>query len=314
MIWNVGRAVRDAEIVLAALGQTQASFQLGGDLALHLHGVLRRQAVEITLTTPQAYDPVRITGVAAAALRQLGYEVQAEQAAGPGLLRALHIVSPGSGPQAEAPPVRLVLSRMPQYTPPVLVQGLVVSSMATCTIQTLQQAMSRVDARDYIDLTLQEQHWGQMAFTKLAARSLEAEAPAGPQSDLASPYLLAHRSLTLVKGVTQLHFRAYGVTDGQAEQIRTQVQAMAERIWAARPQPTSSTGGLQQLSGLSEQQRAALAARLAQPGVSSELLARLASQHPRAPRPDVPPPHRARPGDQHRQQPPPPAQGPGPRP
>ncbi|MFD9566035.1 hypothetical protein [Streptomyces sp. NPDC059994] len=311
MIWNVGRAVRDADIVLAALNQTETPFALGGDLALHLHGVLRRQAVEITLTTPEAYDPDRVTAVATVALRQLGYAVQAEQGAEQGLLRALHIVSRGSGAQVERPPVRLVMARMPQYTPPVLLQGLPVSSMATCTIQTLQQAISRVDARDYIDLTLREQHWGQTAFTKLAARSLEANAPAGPQSEIAAPYLAAHRALTLVQRVTQLHFAAYGVTDGQAEQIRTQVQAIAGRIWDARPQPQSSTGGMQQLSGLSEQQRAALAARLAEPGASAELLARLA---PPLPRQDTPHTHRARPGEAHRHQPPPPAQGPGPRP
>ncbi|MFF1482124.1 hypothetical protein ACFVYD_32000 [Streptomyces sp. NPDC058301] len=189
---------------------------------------------------------------------------------------------------------------------------MVVSSMATCTIQTLQQAMSRVDARDYIDLSLQEQHWGQMAFTKLAARSLEAEAQAcaRPQSAPTAPYLVARRALTLVQRVTQLHFAAYGVTDSQAGQIRTQIQAIAGRIWDARPQPQSSTGGLQQLSGLSEEQRAALAARLAEPGASAELLARLAP----LPRHDTPPTHRVRPSDAHRHQPPPAAQGPGPRP
>ncbi|MEU5437264.1 hypothetical protein AB0G73_28335 [Streptomyces sp. NPDC020719] len=181
--------------------------------------------------------------------------------------------------------------------------------MATCTVQTLQQAMSRVDARDYIDLSVQEQHWGQTAFTKLAAKSLEAGAQAGPPSEPAAPYLLAHRTLTLVQRVTQLHFAAYGITDGQAEQIRTQILAIADRIWTARPQPQSSTGGLQQLSGLSEQQRAALAARLAQPGAVEGLVARLT---PPPARPNTPP----RPGsaDPHRHQPPPPAQGPGPRP
>ncbi|MFF1482123.1 hypothetical protein ACFVYD_31995 [Streptomyces sp. NPDC058301] len=117
MIWNVARAVRDADIVLAALGQTQTRFALGSDLALHLHGVLRRKAVEITLTTREAYDPDRVTAVAAVALRQLGYAVQAEQGAEQGLLRALHIASRGAG-GPEEPPVRLVLARMPQYTPP----------------------------------------------------------------------------------------------------------------------------------------------------------------------------------------------------
>lgn len=289
MIWDLERAARDADIALAALDQTGVAFQVGGDLALARHQALQRRASEISLTTPVTHDTDRSRDVVQGALEYLGYRVRADQSQRQqGLFRAMTYLPPDDTPDASGSlAVRLTISVKPQYNAAVEHDGLRVSSMTTLSVQTLQAVQSRLDPRDFIDLAAQEEHWGQQAFAKLTDQILRrAVKDQSPRLDPVEPYLRLHGSLSYIQRIPNHQFAGLGVREGQVEQIRTSVRALAAQVLASRPRPLPEPGGvdvaLERLKALSPGQRSALPARMAEPSARAEL----AGRHPSA----VPPP------------------------
>ncbi|MGX5185733.1 hypothetical protein ACWKT5_23650 [Streptomyces avermitilis] len=290
MIWDLERAARDADIALAALDQTGVPFQVGGDVALARHQALQRQAREISLTTPVTHSTDRSRDVVHGALAHLGYRVHIEQRLRQqGFARAITYLPPEGIPDtanaADALAVRLTISVMPQYNAPAEIGGLRVSSMTTLSIQTLQAVQSRLDPRDFIDLTAQEQHWGQEAFARLTEKVLQrAVQDQPPGMDPVQPYLRLYGSLLQIRNIPNIRFSALGVPLVQAEQVRSAIRTMAERIYASRPRPKPRDvdAALQRLRNLSPEQKAELPTRLAE----AEARAALAGRRPSA----VPPP------------------------
>lgn len=290
MIWNLERAARDADIALAALDQTGVPFQVGGDVALARHGALQRQAGEISLTTPVTHDTDRSRDVVQGALAHLGYRVHVEQRLGQqGLARAMTYLPPEGIPDtanaADALAVRLTISVMPQYNAPAEVGGLRVSSMTTLSIQTLQAVQSRLDPRDFIDLTAQQQHWGQEAFARLTEKVLQrAVHDQPPGMDPVEPYLRMCGSLLQIRLIPNIRFSGLAVPLKQIEQVRSATMDMAVRVYASRPRPkpVDVDAALERLRNLSPEQKAELPTRMAAP----EARAALAGRRPTA----VPPP------------------------
>ncbi|MFF5019525.1 hypothetical protein [Streptomyces sp. NPDC001165] len=290
MIWDLERAARDADIALAALDQTDVPFQVGGDVALARHLALQRQAREISLTTPVTHNTDRSRDVVQGALAHLGYRVHVEQRPGQqGLARAMTYLPPegiqDTADAADALAVRLTISVMPQYNAPAEVGGLRVSSMTTLSIQTLQAVQSRLDPRDYIDLTAQEQHWGQEAFAGLTEKVLQqAVQEQPPGMEPVEPYLRLCGSLLYIRHIPNIQFFGLGVPETQVEQVRSAIRAMAERVYASRPRPKPRDvdAALERLRNLSPKQKAELPTRIAEPGAR----AALAHRHPSA----LPPP------------------------
>ncbi|MFJ2629014.1 hypothetical protein ACIO6T_38070 [Streptomyces sp. NPDC087532] len=288
MIWDLERAARDADIALAALDQTGVPFQVGGDVALARHQALQRPAMEVSLTTPVAHSTDRSRDVVQGALEHLGYRVLLEQGrARQGLYRAMTYLPPPDdvSDAPGSPAVYLTISVKPQYNAPVERGGLRISSMTTLSVQTLQAIQSRLDPRDFVDLAAQEQHWGHQAFAKLTDQVLRRTVQdQSPLLDPVEPYLRLHQSLLYIQRVPNYQFMGLGVREGQVDQMRTAIRAMAERVLASRPRP--APGGvnvaLDRLRALSPGQRSALPARLSEPGAR----AALANRHPAA----VPPP------------------------
>ncbi|MET9777674.1 hypothetical protein ABZ023_26025 [Streptomyces sp. NPDC006367] len=295
MIWDLERAARDADIALAALDQTGIPFQVGGDVALARHLALQRQAREISLTTPVTHSTDRSRDVVQGAFEHLGYRVRVEQNRGQqGPFRAMTYLPPDDTPgTADALAVRLTISVKPQYNAPVELDGLRVSSMTTLSVQTLQAVQSRLDPRDFIDLAAQEQYWGRQAFAKLTDQVLRrAVQDQSPRLSPVEPYLRLHRSLLYIRHVPNIQFARLNVDEGQVEQIRTTIRAMAERVLVSlprpRPEPGAADVALDRLRALSPGQRTALPSRMAEP----EARAALAGRHPSAvpPPPPLPPP------------------------
>ncbi|QDN54202.1 hypothetical protein [Streptomyces sp. S1D4-20] len=295
MIWDLERAARDADIALAALDQTGVPFQVGGDVALARHRALQRQAREISLTTPVTHSTDRSRDVLQGALAHLGYRVRVEQGQGhQGPFRAMTYLPPDGTPDAaDAHAVRLTISVKPQYNAPVALDGLRVSSMTTLSVQTLQAVQSRMDPRDFIDLVAQEQHYGRQAFAKLTDQVLRrAVQDQSPRMNPVEPYIRLHRSLLYIQHVPNIQFARLNVGEGQVQQIRSAIRAMAERVLVSlprpRPEPDGADVALDRLRALSPGQRSALPSRMAEP----EARAALAGRHPSAvpPPPPLPPP------------------------
>ncbi|MFD7552457.1 hypothetical protein [Streptomyces sp. NPDC059816] len=290
MIWDLERAARDADIALAALEQTGVPFQVGGDVALARHLALQREAREISLTTPVTHNTDRSRDVVQGALEHLGYRVQAEQGRGrQGSFRAMTYLPPEGTPDAaDALALRLTISVQPQYNAPVVRNGLRISSMTTLSVQTLQAVQSRLDPRDFIDLTAQQQHWGQRAFAKLTDQALRrAVQEQSPLLSPLDPYMRLHRSLLYIRHVPNFQFENLKVDEGHIEPIRTAIRAMAEQVLASVPRPRPEPGGaeaaLDRLRSLSSAQRAALPARMAEPEARAELTDRYPASVPTAP-------------------------------
>ena len=294
MIWDLERAARDADIALAALDQTGVPFQVGGDVALARHLALHRQAREISLTTPVTHSTDRSRDVVQGALEHLGYRVRVEQSLGQqGPFRAMTYLPPEGAPDTtDALAIRLTIAVKPQYNAPVEVDGLRVSSMTTLSVQTLQAVQSRLDPRDFIDLAAQEQHWGQQAFTKLTNQVLQrAMRDQSPLLNPVEPYLRLHRSLLYIQHVPNFQFARLDLGEGQVQQIRTAISAMAERVLVSLPRPRTEPGGadvaLDRLRALSPGQRSALPSRMANPEARAALAGRRPSAIP--PPPPLPP-------------------------
>ncbi|MGP3951261.1 hypothetical protein ACTWP8_21775 [Streptomyces sp. 7N604] len=248
--------------------------ELGGGLALAAHQALRRQVGDINLMTEQAHDADRVMELITSALQFVGYEVRADPvgAGGPGTYRAVQFTGPGQR-HGEEPPIRLTTARMPQYNDPVQVQGLEklpVSSMTTLAVRSLQAVRGRFDPRDFVDLTMQERHWGTRAFDKLTVQVLEREARNLPTQDPAGPFLRMHRSLARVTRMPQTGFAGFGVAAEQAEEVRSAIVAMAERVARAAPETEGPDSGvLQRLLVLPESERAAMRAWLDAQGIDA---------------------------------------------
>ncbi|MEW2498516.1 hypothetical protein AB0942_34040 [Streptomyces nodosus] len=296
MIWDLERAARDAEIALAALDQTGVPFQVGGDIALARHLALQRQAREISVTTPVPHNTDRSRDVVQGALAHLGYRVHIEQRLGQqGLARAMTYLPPEGIPDtadaADALAVRLTISVMPQYNAPAEIGGLRVSSMTTLSIQTLQAVQSRLDPRDFIDLTAQEQHWGRDAFARLTERVLQrAVQDQPPGMDPVEPYLRMTGSLLQIRNIPNIRFSGLGVPLEQVEQVRSATMDMAMRVYVSRPRPKPRDvdAALERLRNLSPGQKAELPTRMAEPEARAALAGRRPSAVP--PPPPLPPP------------------------
>ncbi|MEE1737052.1 hypothetical protein PUR49_11150 [Streptomyces sp. BE147] len=294
MIRDIEAAARDADIALAALDQTGIPFQVGGDLALAQHQVLRRGATEISLTTPVTHSTDRSRDVVQGALEHLGFRVLVEQGAGrqQGLLRAMNYLPPSTPDAPDFLSVRMTITVKPQYNAPVDRAGLRVSSMTTLSVQTLQAVQSRLDPRDFIDLAAHEEHWGQQTFASLTDQVvLRAVRDQSPRLDPVEPYLRLHKSLKFVQHIPNHQFTALGVREGQIERIRTTIAAMAERVFSTRPRPRPGTSAadaaLEHLRTLTPGQRGALPARLAMPAARAAVVDRHPSSVP--PKPLFPP-------------------------
>jgi hypothetical protein len=141
--------------------------------------------------------------------------------------------------------------------------------MTTLAVHSLQDVRRRFDPRDFVDLTMQIQHWGAEAFGRLTVKVLDQESRNLPaQADRASPYLHMHRSLGQVTRISETGFEGAGVRVAQAEEVRTTLTAMAEQVARAAPKSRGPSGeALQQLLALPESDRAAMRAWMDAQGI-----------------------------------------------
>jgi hypothetical protein len=232
----------------AAASEMGVPFELAGSLALDVHGALRRQALDVNLTTAVTHDADRVIERMAGALRHSGWEVDVPAAVRPGA-RSLLFFGPG-----QASPVRLTTSVAPGYTrEPDRIDGLTVSSLPTCLLRSVQAVQGRREAQDFVDLAALEERLGPEQFDGMVTQWLRHEAKQALDDDPARPYQRLHFALAHVVAVTQPEFANRGLTRPQAEAVRDRVVTLAGRLAAAAP-PTGgpAQSALQRLLSLSD--------------------------------------------------------------